>query len=305
MRIGLALGSGSARGWSQIGVIRALGELGIRPDVVTGTSIGALVGAAWVSGYLDRLESWIRDLDRVDILRLMDPHLKGGGFIRGEKLMSALGEHVRDMNIEDMEIPFAAVATDLASGREIWLREGSMLEAVRASIALPGIFAPARVGDRWLVDGGLVNPVPVSLCRALDADVVIAVNLNGDIVGKHLEVQGPERDPEIPESPEGIGAAITRLRMGLQLRLDSLISSVARREESAEPGLFDVLAGSINIVQDRITRSRMAGDPPEVIISPRLSHIRLMEFDRGAEAIRAGEEAVARIREDLEGLSGG
>ncbi len=319
-RIGLALGSGSARGWSHIGVLRGLAALGIKPDVIAGTSIGALVGAAHSVDQLEELEDWVSHLDRMDILRLLDARLSGGGFMRGDKLMKAIGNRVEDTRIEEMAQPFAVVATDLNSGREIWLREGSLLEAVRASIALPGLFAPIRQGDRWLIDGGLVNPVPVSLCRAMGADVVIAVNLNGDIIGRNFDRRGKapavssSRDEgespadDLPSSHHGgalMGRVVGRLKTGLRVRLDHLISSVASREETDEPGLFDVMAGSINVVQDRITRSRMAGDPPDIMITPRLAHIRLMEFDRAPEAIQGGLKAVERVRDELTMLNSG
>jgi len=313
--IGLALGSGSARGWSHIGVLRALEDAGIRPDIVTGTSIGALVGGAYLMGRLDTLEEWVLGLERMDILRLLDYGLSGGGFMRGEKLMRAIQGRVDDVAIESLSWRFGAVATELNSGREIWLTEGSMLEAVRASIALPGLFAPVERDGYWLMDGGLVNPVPVSVCRALGADLVIAVNLNGDLMGRNFDFQGMNSDGLSREAASELAVdqsaakqgddvmsrVIGRLKSGLRVRVDKLISSTARRE-TREPGLFDVLAGSINVVQDRITRSRMAGDPPDVLITPRLAQIRLMEFDRAAEAIDGGRKAVERVSEDLAAL---
>lgn len=318
-RIGLALGSGSARGWSHIGVIRELERLGVRPDIVAGTSIGALVGGAYMVDRLDSLETWIRSLDRMDILKLLDARLTGGGFMRGEKLMKAIAGKVSDVAIESLERPFACVATDLHSGQEIWLDEGSLLDAVRASIALPGLFSPVRRGDQWLVDGGLVNPVPVSLCRALGADVVIAVNLNGDLISRNADNQFPrgrqgarpeqDGDSAPPASHKHPAQRLVanlagRLKSGLRVRMDRLIASISDRDEDDTPGLFDVLAGSINVVQDRITRSRMAGDPPDVMISPRLGQIRLMEFDRAAEAIDGGKEAVDRVRDEILTLVG-
>ena len=182
-RLGIALGSGSARGWAHIGVLRGLEQAGIVPDVVSGASIGALVGAAYASNRLDRLEEWVAQIDWWEIIRYMDLRLGG---VEGERLMRAFRERVEDAPIETLPKPFGAVATDLQTGREVWFQEGSLLEAVRASIALPGLFSPVRHQDRWLVDGGLVDPLPVSLCRALGADRVVAVNLNGDIVGKHF-----------------------------------------------------------------------------------------------------------------------
>jgi NTE family protein len=194
-RLGIALGSGSARGWAHIGVLRALEQAGIVPDVVSGTSIGALVGAAYASGRLDPLEEWVARIDWWEIIRYMD--MSRGG-VEGERLMRAFGERVEDVPIETLPKPFGAVATDLLTGREVWFQNGSLLEAVRASIALPGLFSPVRFQERWLVDGGLVDPLPVSLCRALGAEQVIAVNLNGDIVGRRLPGRSTHRPASNP-----------------------------------------------------------------------------------------------------------
>ncbi|KAB2923145.1 MAG: patatin-like phospholipase RssA [Candidatus Contendobacter sp.] len=278
-RLGIALGSGSARGWAHIGVLRALEQAGIVPDVVSGTSIGALVGAAYASNGLDRLEEWVAQIDWWDIIRYMDVRLGG---VEGERLMRAFRERVEDAPIETLPKPFGAVATDLQTGREVWFQEGSLLEAVRASIALPGLFSPVRHQGRWLVDGGLVDPLPVSLCRALGADWVIAVNLNGDIVGKHFSSRPPRLAAPSP--------LLARLSAGLQAMLGNNSRATEEAEEDEPPGLFDVMAGSINIMQDRITRARMAGDPPDVVLAPRLAHLGLMNFDQAGEAIAAGLE---------------
>ncbi len=281
LRLGIALGSGSARGWAHIGVLRALEQAGIVPDVVSGTSIGALVGAAYASNRLDRLEEWVAQIDWWDIIRYMDVRLGG---VEGERLMRAFRERVEDAPIEILPKPFGAVATDLQTGREVWFQSGSLLEAVRASIALPGLFSPVRYQDRWLVDGGLVDPLPVSLCRALGADRVIAVNLNGNIVGKHFSGR--------PSRLAGPSPLLAKLSTRLQAMLGN--SGGAEDEPNADepPGLFDVMAGAINIMQDRITRARMAGDPPDVVLAPRLAHLGLMDFDRAHEAMTAGLECV-------------
>ena len=184
-RIGLALGSGSARGWAHFGVIRALEESGIRPDIVCGTSIGALVGAAYAAGELDRFERWVLGLGVKEVVGLMDLSLTPG-LLRGERLMAFLRQSWPDRPIEQLRLPFAAVATELHNGAEIWLRTGSTLDAVRTSIAMPGLFAPVHSDGMLLVDGGLVNPVPVSVARAMGADIVIAVDLASDILGRHL-----------------------------------------------------------------------------------------------------------------------
>jgi NTE family protein len=183
-RIGLALGSGSARGWAHIGAIHALEERGIKADIVCGASIGALVGAAYASGQLDRLEQWVTGLAWTKVVRLMDLTWKGG-LIRGARLFTLFGTIFEERNIEDLPIPYGAIATELYSGREVWLRHGKVLEAVRASCAMPGLFTPVVRDNVVLVDGGLVNPVPVSMCRALGADLVIAVDLSWGKLGAY------------------------------------------------------------------------------------------------------------------------
>ena len=282
-RLGIALGSGSARGWAHIGVLRALEQAGIVPDIVSGTSIGALVGAAYASGRLGPLEDWVARIDWWEIIRYMD--MSRGG-VEGERLMRAFSERVEDVPIETLPKPFGAVATDLLTGREVWFQNGSLLEAVRASIALPGLFSPVRFQERWLVDGGLVDPLPVSLCRALGAEQVIAVNLNGDIVGRRL----PGRSTHQPAS----NPLLARLSTGWQTVLGNLHDRLSppEKEEDEPPSLFDVMAGSIHIMQDRITRARMAGDPPDVVLAPRLAHLGLMDFDRAGEGIAAGMDCV-------------
>ena len=289
--IGLALGSGAARGWAHIGVIHALEEVGIRPSMVAGCSIGALVGSGYASGSLDKLEQWVRGIRSLDVMRLLDVRF-GGGLIEGDTLMKSLEKQVDPVDIESLDIPFAAVATDLEAGREVWMREGSLMAAVRASIAVPGLMSPVRHEGRWLVDGGLTDPVPVSLCRALGADVVIAVNLNSDLVGRHIrDIRGAARHDTHNES--GLRKWVDSLD---ERFLDGRVGKwLEERDHDEEPpGMLDVMAGSINIMQDRITRSRMAGDPPELLISPKLARVGLLEFERADVAIKAGYEAAHR-----------
>lgn len=307
----LVLGSGAARGWAHIGVIHELAELGIKPDLIVGSSVGAVVGGAYASGNFKAFEEWVAGLRRVEIIRLLDAKMTGGGFLQGKSLMGAIEKQIGDPKIEDLNLPFACVATELGSGREVWLREGSLLDACRASIALPGMFAPSRYDDtRLLVDGGLVNPVPVSLARAMGGDIVIAVNLNGDLIGRHFfvhtddETSEEDSDRELAEFEEKdsvVASWAARMRTGFGVRLDSYISSL-RKKESPDPGLFDVIAGAVDIMQDRITRSRMAGEPPDVHITPRLSHIGLMDFDRAEESIAEGRAATQRKLNEIENL---
>ena len=289
-KIGLALGSGSARGWAHIGVIRALQEAGITPDVITGSSIGSLVGAAYAGGHLDLLEQWVKDLSFIDVVRLLDVKMSGG-LIEGENLMTSFSDKIAQLNIEELPIPYGAVATDLNSGREVWLQQGPLPAAVRASIALPGLFSPVELDKRWLVDGGLTNPVPVSLCRAMGAEIIIAVNLNSDIVGKHLREKRRESDDE---ERDLFANLLDRLDGSLKKSSLSQWLKELGQQRSA-PGMFEVMASAINIMQDRITKSRMAGDPPDVLLSPRLGKLGLLEFDRAEEAIAEGYDSVRRM----------
>ena len=211
--IGLALGSGSARGWSHIGVIDALIEAGIDPAIVCGTSMGSLVGGAYVAGRLNNLRQWAEAATWREIVGLLDVRLTGGGLISGKLIVDLLHQFGMTSAIESYTKRYAAVATDLVTGREIWLQDGPIDQAVRASIALPGIFGPARIGDQWPVDGGLSNPVPVSVCRAMRADVIIAVNLNGDLVGRRFqsEAERPVTTLQPPVANEFVSRVLTQL----------------------------------------------------------------------------------------------
>lgn len=291
-RIGLVLGSGSARGWAHIGVIRALEEAGIKPDLVCGTSIGAVVGAAYAAGELSRLETWVRELQIKDVVGLAD--LSGiAGLLKGDRLMQFFGRHFTDRPIEDLDLPFAAVATSLQTGAEVWLRSGSTLDAVRASITLPGVFTPVRRDGAFLVDGGLANPIPVSLARAMGADVVIAVDLGSDLLGRRF------RSPTASESPPAANNWMRKLRD----QLGALLPEKSN-DEPPLPAMMDVLSACMDIALVRIARSRMAGDPPELLITPRLARLRLFDFHRAKEAIEEGRLAVERVAHNLATLNG-
>ena len=294
-KIGLALSSGMARGWAHIGVIRALKKLGFEFDVITGCSVGALAGGCYLAGKLDELEVWAKSLNKRKIVSYLDMRLRSGGLIGGQKLMDEMIKYLGHVRAEDFDIPFAAMTTDLVTGHEIWLQKGELAQVMRASFSLPGIFPPVKIDDRWLADGALVCPLPVAACRALGADMVIAVNLNADIIGK-------SRRPGA-SIPTAAGFDLMDLleetdnhdKLSL---MDSVTRRVFRREYDG-PSIFGVMTSSLNIMQDRITRSRLAGDPPDVHIAPRLGHIGLLEFDRTEEAIHEGEAAVMRKRPEL------
>jgi NTE family protein len=287
-RVGLALGSGGARGWSHIGVIHALRALGVEPDVVCGTSIGALVGTAFAAGNLERLERWVLGLKRGDVLKMMDVAWRGG-LIKGRRLFEFFGAHMEDRDLAALDLPCGVVATDLATGREIWLREGPLLEAVRASIAMPGLFTPVERDGMLLVDGGLVNPVPVSMCRALGAEVVIAVDLGWAKLGRYRQRGGAKQG--------GLHAPSWLDRLARLVRREDVSEA---QERLVAPSIIEAMLSSIDIMQVRVARSRLAGDPAEVMVTPLLPDFATMDFHRAAEAIDEGREAVARARPMLE-----
>jgi len=275
-----------------VGVIRALEQAGIHPDLVCGTSVGALVGAAYAAGELDRFEQWLLGMRIKDVLGFMDVTLSGG-LLKGERVMEFFRRNFVDRPIEQLAMPFAAVATALHTGTEVWLREGSTVEAVRASIAMPGLLTPVLRDGIALVDGGLVNPVPVSLARALGADKVIAIDLSSDRLGRRLIANAQVESPD-----SAIGAWIRRLQESLGGLLPAHPSGQDRL-----PSMQDVLFSSIDIMQDRISRSRMAGEPPDFIVSPRLAHFQLLDFHRAQEAIEEGRHAVAATLHNLRVLA--
>lgn len=295
-RIGIALGGGAARGWAHLGILRWLREHDLEPDIVSGTSIGALVGAAAAAGNLDEFEDWARKLTWQDIVSYLDVSF-GGGLISGKRLFQYFETRLPDRDIQHMQRPFGAVATELTSGQEVWFREGSMYRALRASIALPGLMTPVKVGEQWLVDGGLVNPVPVSLCRALGAERVIAVDLNADLLShRAAEMQGTDSNNRLDKALNRIQEIpwSSLLGEGLGAKTQQWMNDF-KRDSDALPSLVDVLTQSVYIMQMRITRARMAGDPPDILLAPRLGHIRLVEFHRAQEAIEEGYRCAEAI----------
>lgn len=299
-KIGLVLGAGSARGWAHIGVIRALQDAGVEPDIVCGTSIGALVGASYAAGELDELENWVKSLTWKTVVGLLDFTITAG-LIKGIRLIDFFRSNFSDVEIGELPIPFGAVATELATGREIWLREGKVLDAVRASIALPGLFTPVLRDGRVIVDGALVNPVPVSLARAMGADIVIAVDLSSDLMGRRLRKPVPVAKP--PASPGKIASHLSTMLAKLQIsRKEKKVEPKAAR---SIPSMLDVMATSINIMQERITRSRLAGEPADVMIRPRLGQMALMDFHRATPAINEGRRAAEQAMPQLLHVLGG
>lgn len=292
--IGLVLGAGAARGWAHIGVLRGLGELGLRPDVVCGCSSGALVGASYVTGRLDALAEHVGGLTFTQVMGRLDVSFAGGGLLEGRAIVDFFRQVIADVAIESVQPCFGAVATDLDTGREIWLTSGSIIDAVRASIALPGLMVPFRLRDRWLVDGALVDPVPVSLCRALGADVIVGVSLNGNLFSL------PSERLAARTSAGANGGRSSWLRWPFADQ--PVRAQTSGGERVRRPTYFEVMTKSFFAVQDFVSRVRMAADPVDAIIAPRVSHIGLLDFHRGAEAIDAGYQAVAAAEGQLKAL---
>jgi NTE family protein len=294
-KIGLALGAGVARGFAHIGVIRALRRHGIKPDVIAGTSIGALVGGCYLAKKLDELEEWALSMNRRKLLSYMDISIRSPGLITGQKFTQIIEEHLKGIQIQDLPHPFVAVAADMTTGHEVWIRRGSLIDAMRASFALPGVFPPVPLFGHNLIDGALVNPTPVSVCRALGAKVTIAVDLNADLIGKarkpgqnYQTVMGFDIFNDKDVSPEDQSMFS---RFNLTKRLF--------KRDPDSPSMFGVLFSSFNIVLDRITRSRLAGDPPDIHIKPLVGHFGLLEVERAKEMIEEGEASVERILPEI------
>ena len=304
--IGLALGGGAARGFAHIGIMRTLIAHGIVPDVVVGTSIGAVVGGAFATGHLDTLEEWARGLQVRNVLGYLDIRLNGSGLIGGHKLAAQLEASIGKTLIEELPCKFATVATEVRTGHEIWLTHGHVVDAMRASYALPGIFAPVLIGDRWLVDGALVNPVPVSAARALGAEIVIAANLSSDIFTHSTTIYAHGALPPTDAPETVLEAAPTKRGFG---RFFSPERTVKREffGGGGRPGISSVMVDAFNIMQDRITRARLAGDPPDLLITPRVGQIGWFDFHRAAELIdfgaRAAERSIESIQEAIDVLA--
>lgn len=306
LTIGVALGSGAAKGWAHIGVLNGLAQLDIYPDKVAGCSIGALVGAAYANGHLAELEQWVTGFSHWDVLGLMDLSWRRSGLIGGERVFNVLESYIGDLKIEQMNRPFTAVATDLYSGQEIWLTKGELRHAVRASCSIPGILSPVQQGDRWLVDGAVVNPVPVSVAKAMGVDVVIAVDLSGDRRRRiqAVPVQLVSESPSMSEQVEADAHKATGF-MDLLARGREYItglSDIFGSRSRHDPGMLAVMSQSMDILEQRHKRARLMGDPPDVCIVPQVGDIGMMEFHRAAEAIDAGAQAVLQARHQIEAV---
>jgi NTE family protein len=286
-RIGLALGSGSARGWSHIGVIKCLLEEDVPVDIICGSSMGAVVGGAYAAGILNVLEELARDFSWLDFLKFMDVSMSRRGLLEGDRITEYFRDKISNVIIEDLPLPYGAVAVDFHTGKEVFFRKGPLIDAMRASFSLPGLFTPFQRGQQWLIDGGLVNPVPVSLCRSMGADIVIAVNLNDGILEKNIFRRNSK-----------INNTAFQEKLLDVFRSDFISANFPfikktdrfdqKNEKAKTPNMIEVMAKSIYIMQDRITRQRLLVDPPDVLISPRLCGVGLLEFNKARETIEEG-----------------
>lgn len=327
MKIGIALGAGAARGWTHIGIIQALEKLGVKIDIVAGCSIGAYVGAAYSSGKLEGLKEWACSLSDWQVLALMGVGLRRGGLASGQKVFDKLASEFCADSYEAMNKPFASVATDLYTGREVVFDSGPVGNSIQASCAIPALFSPVAYEDRWLVDGAVVNPVPVNLCRQLGADFVIAVNLNADFRPLRLEKLRKDHEDNQQKTEDFFTKSQNVLKQWFtpdsksedesqndshsQENNDSLGSEVIEKveEEFTEvpakvnkknpPGIMSVMSSSLEILQARVTRSRLAGDPPDILIEPQLTDVGIMEFHRAEELCQKGEETITRLAEQI------
>jgi NTE family protein len=298
--IGIALGAGAARGWSHIGVLLELNAQGIYPDVVAGTSIGAVVGGSYAAGKLKEMEHFARDLTKKRVLSMMDVSFSGVSFLGGERLRRELEREFGDRRFEDLDKGFATVATEFGTGHEIWLTKGNVADSIRASYALPGIFEPVKINGRWLFDGALVNPIPVTLCRALGAVVVIAVNLVSDTTFRGTVIHDPMSiEPTLEKYSFGGLDTDRSLRERIFGGMGGNLRRLFGKREDGAPGIANAMMDAFNIAQGRISRSRLAGDPPDVMINARLGKVGLFDFHRADELITMGREATRRVLPEI------
>jgi NTE family protein len=300
--VGIVLGAGAARGWSHIGALQELVAMGVEPDIVVGASAGAVVGGCFAAGRLEQLEAFTRSLTKRRVFGLMDVSFSGHGLIGGNRLRARLEESLGGVNVESLPIRFASVATEVGTGHEIWLKNGPLIDAICASYALPGIFAPVRWGGRWLMDGALVNPVPINVARALGAEKVIAINISSDVLTRGTAIQDlthfiEEAAEELPRVEQSGGRGMG-IMSGLSRGAGLFRRQFANSDRGA-PGIASVMADAFNITQDRIMRSRLAGDPPDVLITARTHKIGLFEFHRADELIALGREAARKAIDEI------
>lgn len=303
-KLGLVLGSGAARGWAHVGVLRGLEEIGVKPDVVAGCSVGALVGGAFLVGALEELEAWGRELSPLSAIGAFNFWVSRGGLIDTAPAFQAFASF--DRNIEDLPVRFGVVAADLGTGEEVWITQGSVIDAARASSAIPVLFHAVQRGSRWLIDGAVANPAPVSLARYLGADIVISVDLNA--VPRVLSrfnpppASVPALDP--PQQFEGADTfpgAVTKFLEETRNRIDRQMA-IAKARAQAKPQLFETAYAAIDIFQTHLTRLRMETSPPDIHLTPDMRDALPNAFDRADEFVEEGRRVLLEKRDEIKAL---
>ncbi len=288
IKIGLALGSGSARGWAHIGVIEAIEEAGVPIHYIAGTSIGAFVGAVYATGHLGSLKEFAIQMDWKKVISYFDVVFPKSGFMDGKKVHELFSIHTDAKTFADFNIPVRMVATDLKTGKKVVIDSGNIIEGIRASVSVPGVFTPVKRGDQWLVDGGLVDPVPVSVVRNMGADFVIAVDLNSDLINHGYK---PNKKPSIEAIPKKernelvmrIATQYNSAEKAVKAKINRWISSSTK-----SPNIIDVMGTSLGIMQEQLSRINLAMDPPDILIQPRLGDLKMFDFDQAERSIKEG-----------------
>ena len=301
--VALVLGSGSSRGWAHIGVIEALEEEKIPIDYIAGCSIGSYVAAIYASGGFKSLKEFVLRMDGKKVFSYFDVVFPRSGLLNGTKRLKELfSMHTDAADFSDLEIPLMLVATDLATGKKVVLKSGSILNALRATMSIPGLFAPVKVKDRWLVDGGLVDPVPVGVARALEADVVIAVDLNSGVVSRTKRMRQNRRAAKKTDHPQAYKSELFEKLSDYYetagINFTGRINEILGRESST-PDIIETVMTSINIMQELITRINLAVEPPDILIQPHLGQLKMLDFDQVEHTI---EEGYAGVKDKIEAI---
>jgi len=326
-KVGLALGSGGARGWAHIGAIRALEAAGITIDYIAGTSIGAFVGGIHAVNQLHDLEEFVKEIDWKTIVSLLDVEFPTQGLLDGDKVYDLIYTHVLDCNLEETTIPFHCVATDLSTQKAVILKRGSMVDAVRASLSIPGVFTPFNREETYLVDGGVVNPVPVDVVQAMGSDIVIAINLNYPYSLPPEESTDAAKNGETQEILSEMKSSETTSETGNQENQTyriALLNTIKSRYEAVQetlvqkmdnwlperndnnpqtPNIFDVIGSTINIMEQQVTQINLQLYQPDILLQPRLSQYGIFDFHQAEtlmqEGYRCVEAALPEIKEKL------
>ena len=296
--LGLALGSGGARGWAHIGVIKALDKAEIPISYIAGSSIGAFVGGVCAAGEINALEAFVRELDWKIMLSYFDLVFPKQGLLDGNKIYDLLTEHIKNLKIEEAQIPFCCVATNLISGQEVRLRSGLMADAIRASISMPGVFTPFRKNEMYLGDGGIVNPVPVNVVREMGADIVLAVNLNHNYLAEAIVNSDLEEillEEKIPETKVEL-EIVTAIRAQYNILTEKFKSKLDQWSSQEDPqiNIFDILGTTINIMEQKVTRLNLEIDVPEMLLEPDLSKFGIFDFHQADLIIEEGYQKTRR-----------